>query len=35
MGSGANADIYQAAEPALLRYELDKLFNPDHYDYQI
>jgi hypothetical protein len=30
------ADIYQAAlNRAIQDYELDKLFNPEHYDYQI
>jgi hypothetical protein len=30
------ADIYQAAKNrAIEDYELDKLFNPDYYDYQI
>jgi hypothetical protein len=30
------ADIYQAAKNrAVEDHELDKLFNPDHYDYQI
>lgn len=30
------ADIYQAAiKQAIHDYELNRLFNPDHYDYQI
>ena len=35
-GPGKIADIYQAAiNRAIQDHELDKLFNPDFYDYQI